>query len=195
MLQLVYSDDEEVECIKFTRDFYRLVNLRSNSTPSLQSQIDSEESSNVKEPLVPSPTPSEAGRAQIQSCSSSDSGDFRLANDIVVIEPKATELLDDRNNDASDVKEIVSNTGKVFQLRGNKIPVATYRQGTSHSWRRSNGWTKVSNGKLKVRNLHVVIEQFNGLILFLQETSLSPNSSPTKTSIPPPIPIRRTLAR
>lgn len=141
-----------MECIKFTRDFYRLVNLRSESTPSLQSQIDSEESSSSNKGQCgePSPTPSEAGRAQVQSCSSSDSGDFRLANDIVIVDPKGNELLVEQSDeDCSDVKSSSCCTDSTVLYNGD-TKVAGFRQGTSRLWRRSNGWMHVTNGQSKV---------------------------------------------
>ncbi|XP_058065338.1 uncharacterized protein LOC131214994 [Anopheles bellator] len=105
--QIVYSEDEEVACTNFTRDFYRLVSFTSGSTRSLHSPLgnavtvgpgrqeedlrttdetekDSSsstvdatdgDSSDDNERLSQSPTPSEGGRAQVLSCSSSDSSD------------------------------------------------------------------------------------------------------------------------
>uniref|UniRef100_A0A182S887 Uncharacterized protein n=1 Tax=Anopheles maculatus TaxID=74869 RepID=A0A182S887_9DIPT len=109
--QIVYSEDEEVACTNFTRDFYRLVSFTSGSTRSLHSPMaaggtvgegsvdlstsESKDTSSstlevratvkgvicdssdedVNERLSQSPTPSEGGRAQVLSCSSSESSD------------------------------------------------------------------------------------------------------------------------
>uniref|UniRef100_A0A4Y0BL03 Autophagy-related protein 16 domain-containing protein n=1 Tax=Anopheles funestus TaxID=62324 RepID=A0A4Y0BL03_ANOFN len=109
--QIVYSEDEEVACTNFTRDFYRLVSFTSGSTRSLHSPVaaggtvregsvdlstsESKDTSSstlgrrdtpkravcdssdedVNERLSQSPTPSEGGRAQVLSCSSSESSD------------------------------------------------------------------------------------------------------------------------
>uniref|UniRef100_A0A182FCW3 Uncharacterized protein n=2 Tax=Anopheles albimanus TaxID=7167 RepID=A0A182FCW3_ANOAL len=105
--QIVYSEDEEVTCTNFTRDFYRLVSFTSGSTRSLHSPLAAggapealehsqpttegkgdgsssssstvdatgDDSSDDNERLSQSPTPSEAGRAQVLSCSSSESSD------------------------------------------------------------------------------------------------------------------------
>ncbi|XP_052892230.1 uncharacterized protein LOC128300263 isoform X3 [Anopheles moucheti] len=109
--QIVYSEDEEVACTNFTRDFYRLVSFTSGSTRSLHSPVaaggtvregsvelstsESKDTStstlgrrstargtvcdssdeDVNERLSQSPTPSEGGRAQVLSCSSSESSD------------------------------------------------------------------------------------------------------------------------
>ncbi|XP_075167202.1 uncharacterized protein LOC142239297 isoform X2 [Haematobia irritans] len=108
--KIIYSEDEEVTCTEFTNDFYKLVNIRSNSARSLYSYIDDdtddedddedddeEEEDDMADDgnaslspshkrlrskvlksrqTLPSPTPSEAGRAQVTSCSSSETDDF-----------------------------------------------------------------------------------------------------------------------
>ncbi|XP_059225037.1 probable WRKY transcription factor protein 1 isoform X2 [Stomoxys calcitrans] len=118
--KIIYSEDEEVTCTEFTNDFYKLVNIRSNSARSLYSYIDDDtddeddddddddeeddeeeedDSENgmaddgnaslspshkrlrskvlkSRQQTQPSPTPSEAGRAQVTSCSSSETDDF-----------------------------------------------------------------------------------------------------------------------
>ncbi|XP_016957480.1 uncharacterized protein LOC108029610 isoform X2 [Drosophila biarmipes] len=93
--KIVYSEDEEVACTDFTNDFYKLVNIRSNSSRSLYSYLegetddededddDGEDSSMSESQVGPagrtagvSPTPSEAGRAQLTSCSSSETDDL-----------------------------------------------------------------------------------------------------------------------
>ncbi|XP_017027550.1 uncharacterized protein [Drosophila kikkawai] len=94
--KIVYSEDEEVACTDFTNDFYKLVNIRSNSSRSLYSYLegetddeddeeddDAEDSSMSESQVGPagrtnggSPTPSEAGRAQLTSCSSSETDEL-----------------------------------------------------------------------------------------------------------------------
>uniref|UniRef100_A0A182KAP7 Uncharacterized protein n=1 Tax=Anopheles christyi TaxID=43041 RepID=A0A182KAP7_9DIPT len=112
--QIVYSEDEEVTCTNFTRDFYRLVSFTSGSTRSLHSPMaaggtacesgglselketssngsstvcgahgtakggaacDTSSDEDANESRSHSPTPSEGGRAQVLSCSSSESSD------------------------------------------------------------------------------------------------------------------------
>lgn len=83
-------------CTDFTNDFYKLVNIRSNSSRSLfsylEGQTDDEddeeddedddgEDSSMSESQVKarnSPTPSEAGRAQLTSCSSSETDEHSI---------------------------------------------------------------------------------------------------------------------
>lgn len=103
-MQIVYSEDEEVTCTDFTNDFYKLVNIRSNSSRSLFSYLegdtddedeDGEEDENEEEEEDEedgqdssmsesqtkgrlSPTPSEAGRAQLTSCSSSETDEHSV---------------------------------------------------------------------------------------------------------------------
>ncbi|XP_030387140.1 uncharacterized protein LOC115633798 isoform X2 [Scaptodrosophila lebanonensis] len=104
--KIVYSEDEEVACTDFTNDFYKLVNIRTNSSRSLYSYLegetddeddedegdDEDQDSSMSESQVrlgscnstafaagnktPSPTPSEAGRAQLTSCSSSETDEL-----------------------------------------------------------------------------------------------------------------------
>ncbi|KAL9915004.1 probable WRKY transcription factor protein 1 isoform X2 [Glossina fuscipes] len=125
--KIIYSEDEEVTCTEFTNDFYKLVNIRSNSARSMYSYLEGDtdgedddeddeddddddddeddgegggealhnEPDNVdgNDSLTPShkrlrskvlksrlkqasPTPSEAGRAQVTSCSSSETDDL-----------------------------------------------------------------------------------------------------------------------
>ncbi|XP_036330432.1 uncharacterized protein LOC118742456 isoform X2 [Rhagoletis pomonella] len=96
--KIVYSEDEDIARTEFTNEFYKLVDIRSASARSLFSYIegetddedddDEDAASSLSERRVrlrckptlngnrlkaPSPTPSEAGRAQVTSCSSSES--------------------------------------------------------------------------------------------------------------------------
>lgn len=101
-IQIVYSEDEEVACTDFTNDFYKLVNIRSNSSRSLfsyqegqtddeddeddeEEDDDDEQDSSMSESQVKariSPTPSEAGRAQLTSCSSSETDEHSMTHPI-----------------------------------------------------------------------------------------------------------------
>lgn len=90
-------------CTDFTNDFYKLVNIRSNSSRSLFSYLegqtddeddeedddedededdDGEDSSMSESQVKPrnSPTPSEAGRAQLTSCSSSETDEHSITH-------------------------------------------------------------------------------------------------------------------
>lgn len=118
----MYSDDEEIGCKSFTRDFYKLVNIASDSTRSLHSPYygvvsglsgagrsmcprdndsDTDESSSRTERMgSSSPTPSEAGLALVSSCSSSDTSDEpRMDESIIIVDikppPRTDSLLQD----------------------------------------------------------------------------------------------------
>ncbi|XP_018788627.1 PREDICTED: uncharacterized protein LOC108968813 isoform X2 [Bactrocera latifrons] len=97
--KIVYSEDEDIARTEFTNEFYKLVDIRSASARSLFSYIEGEtddeddddeedEMSSLSKRRIrlrsksalngnrltaTSPTPSEAGRAQVTSCSSSES--------------------------------------------------------------------------------------------------------------------------
>uniref|UniRef100_A0A182MQU8 Uncharacterized protein n=1 Tax=Anopheles culicifacies TaxID=139723 RepID=A0A182MQU8_9DIPT len=138
--QIVYSEDEEVACTNFTRDFYRLVSFTSGSTRSLHSpmaaggtiregsvDLSTSESKDttcstleargtskrtvcdssdedVNERLSQSPTPSEGGRAQVLSCSSSESSDaltekLQLPGSSSLTASAATTIDEEENDD------------------------------------------------------------------------------------------------
>ncbi|XP_033254255.1 uncharacterized protein DDB_G0284459-like isoform X2 [Drosophila miranda] len=96
--KIVYSEDEEVACTDFTNDFYKLVNIRSNSSRSLYSYLEGETDdqdeddedeadSSMSESqaahtarAATSPTPSAAGRAQLTSCSSSETEENSISH-------------------------------------------------------------------------------------------------------------------
>ncbi|ETN60571.1 hypothetical protein AND_007802 [Anopheles darlingi] len=131
--QIVYSEDEEVTCTNFTRDFYRLVSFTSGSTRSLHSPLATggategveqsqttadatqgdgsssssstvdatgDDSSDDNERLSQSPTPSEAGRAQVLSCSSSESSD--ALTEKLQLPPLPQGKSDDRGDEVVD---------------------------------------------------------------------------------------------
>ncbi|KAJ6642406.1 Nck-associated protein 5-like [Pseudolycoriella hygida] len=122
-----YSDDEEIGCKDFTSDFYRLVNITSGSTRSLHSGADPSDTdeSIPNDRYNNSPTPSEAGLAQVSSCSSSDSSEQtagRLENRM---------LSDNLRQDVLVLRH------KPHQSGTQSMP--------STNWRRSNGWRRVSS--------------------------------------------------
>ncbi|KAH8400819.1 hypothetical protein KR009_001181, partial [Drosophila setifemur] len=121
--KIVYSEDEEVACTDFTNDFYKLVNIRSNSSRSLYSYLEGEtddededdedgEDSSISESQVgpggrtagASPTPSEAGRAQLTSCSSSETDEISASQ--VKKEPEEPDyaVIDECRRRVSDIE-------------------------------------------------------------------------------------------
>ncbi|XP_065081974.1 uncharacterized protein LOC135704438 isoform X2 [Ochlerotatus camptorhynchus] len=181
--QIVYSEDEEVACTNFTRDFYRLVSIKSESNRSLQSPtpVDTTASSSDENERLTSPTPSEAGQAQVHSCSSSESSDViterhepplpspppspqrHPAN----IHPAATtDLLQDVLITCHNKHNVQQNNSKILR---------DGTQTSSPTWRRSNGWRRVP------RNNH--------------ETHIPvPINSKDRLKSPPPVPVRRHCA-
>lgn len=121
--QIVYSEDEEVACTDFTNDFYKLVNIRSNSSRSLYSYLegetddeddeeddDAEDSSMSESQVGPagriaggSPTPSEAGRAQLTSCSSSETEELS-ASQVKKDEEPDYAVIDECRRRVSDIE-------------------------------------------------------------------------------------------
>lgn len=205
----MYSDDEEEICKNFTRDFYKLVNIHKSD--SLQSQLNvddktvylsSDDESNTSssgrchenghdndDSADDSPTPSEAGRAQVFSCSStttSESDDTfsvkinNLSNvetkdtaeqtdktsNIVVIDAKKYNVLESAAVDETGDEDVVVLRGSSNKMNG-RSPMSRRNARNSNissscrkivkeakvqpcmSWRRSNGWTRVS-GQSKV---------------------------------------------
>ncbi|XP_021699794.1 uncharacterized protein LOC5567692 isoform X1 [Aedes aegypti] len=182
--QIVYSEDEEVACTNFTRDFYRLVSIKSESNRSLQSPtpVDTTTSSSDENERLTSPTPSEAGRAQVHSCSSSESSDVITEkhepslpsppaslqrHPVAAIHPAATaDLLQDVLITCHNQQKMQQNNRKL-QKDGS--------QSASPTWRRSNGWRRVP------RNSH--------------ETHIPvPIASKDRFKSPPPVPVRRHCA-
>ncbi|XP_032572664.1 uncharacterized protein LOC6608894 isoform X1 [Drosophila sechellia] len=128
--KIVYSEDEEVACTDFTNDFYKLVNIRSNSSRSLYSYLEGEtddededdddcEDSSISESQVGpagriSPTPSEAGRAQLTSCSSSETDELSTSQAKKDEEPDYAVIDECRRRvsdiEIEDVPMIVSST-------------------------------------------------------------------------------------
>ncbi|XP_070135048.1 neurofilament heavy polypeptide isoform X6 [Drosophila bipectinata] len=122
--KIVYSEDEEVACTDFTNDFYKLVNIRSNSSRSLYSYLEGEtddededdeeaEDSSMSESQVGpaarnamnggSPTPSEAGRAQLTSCSSSETDELSASQPKKEEEPDYA-VIDEFHRRVSDIE-------------------------------------------------------------------------------------------
>lgn len=155
--QIIYSDDEDLVCKKFTRDFYRLVNVHSGSACNLRSpghsHLDcSSSDEDMNERLgLHSPTNSESSRIQVYSCSSSsDSGEVALPNM--------------RRHETGLFEEVMTGCQEKLDLIDTKT-----------SWRRSNGWRRVSG-------------QFNDHQISNIPT-LPVYSSKPKSS--PPVPLRR----
>lgn len=171
---IIYSEDEEIACIDFTRDFYKLVNITSESTRSLHSHMEAEtddEDENCSEyPRVcrngeVSPTPSEAGRAQVTSCSSSDSGD-QSRTDITVSNPNtSTEITCTLRSDLA-----ITNSNE-----------------NSPSWRKSNGWKRVEKEKEELVQQETVPEKKKSP----PEVPVRRSFRQTKSELPPAVPIRR----
>jgi hypothetical protein len=150
--QIVYSDDEEITCKDFTRDFYKLVNIKSDSTRSLQSAADADQSDSSSEcgrtDQLISPTPSEGGRAQVLSCTSSDSSEIdngmveehhlqHLRNCNQHQSRRSTDLVQDVLA-ASSRRRIQLNGGNECN-GGRSMPVK--------AWRRSTGWRRISGSE------------------------------------------------
>ncbi|KAH8297091.1 hypothetical protein KR044_004842, partial [Drosophila immigrans] len=124
-LQIVYSEDEEVACTDFTNDFYKLVNIRSNSSRSLFSYLEGEtddeddededdedeQDSSMSESQAKardSPTPSEAGRAQLTSCSSSETDEHSVTHPPQLVQqpqPPQPEQEEEEEHDYAVIEE------------------------------------------------------------------------------------------
>lgn len=179
--QIIYSDDEDLACKDFTRDFYRLVNIKSESTRSLRSlnegtlrddatcghltdsssDDDDDAEAGDGEPngrRLSSPTPSEAGREQVISCSSSDSDDLTLStgHDPLPPPPPPLSIL----NGSTGGGGVGGGGGGGVGDRGSSlledVLSACHRNNICKSsatmdtiapksaWRRSNGWRRIS---------------------------------------------------
>ncbi|KAL5287883.1 NCKAP5 family protein [Megaselia abdita] len=127
---IIYSDDEELTHKPFSKDFYKLV---SGSSKSLQSHqaIDSDDESyndfistierqRRKRECISSPTPSEAGLAQLTTCSSSSDSESRSTIEL------GTEI---------EKNDIILKEVKKLKSTRSQIPCS--------SWRRCNGWRRV----------------------------------------------------
>lgn len=173
LFQIVYSDDEEVVCKNFTREFYKLVSIKSGSTRSLQSQVEDseEERSSERDDERMSPTPSEAGRAAVASCSSSDSGGDLL---LVTEDGKVHMALKCEQQPVSEKDSINSSPRSCTNsCRSVRIRPAPLQNGDAltngrsiHSWRRSNGWTRVSNGQSKASKFFLESAKTSAILIF-----------------------------
>lgn len=181
--QIVYSEDEEVACTNFTRDFYRLVSIKSESNRSLQSPtpVDTTASSSDENERLTSPTPSEAGQAQVHSCSSSESSDVitEIHEPSFPLPPSSPQKHPANIHPAAttdllqDVLITCHNKHKV-QQHNTKI-LRDDNPAASPTWRRSNGWRRVPRNN---NETHIPI-----LI-----------NSKDRLKSPPPVPIRRHCA-
>lgn len=197
----MYSEDEEVACTNFTRDFYRLVSIKSESNRSLQSPtpVDTTASSSDENERLTSPTPSEAGQAQVHSCSSSESSDViterhepplpspppspqrHPAN----IHPAATTDL------LQDVLITCHNQHKV-QQNNNKI-LRDGTQTSSPTWRRSNGWRRVPRNNHVRATLFYLLQSQNVILKHFYQPS--GNAHPCSNQFEGPFEISTTCAR
>ncbi|XP_058458542.1 uncharacterized protein LOC131435069 isoform X2 [Malaya genurostris] len=180
--QIVYSEDEEVTCTNFTRDFYRLVNIKSESNRSLQSPVpaDTTASSSDENERLTSPTPSEAGQAQVHSCSSSESSDV-ITEKYDPTLPSLPLLPHSLSAATTDLLQDVLITchnqqqQQQQQQQINRRNIKDRAQTTSPTWRRSNGWRRVPR---KSHETHIPV----------------PINSKDRLKSPPPVPIRRHCA-
>uniref|UniRef100_A0A336N296 CSON008758 protein n=1 Tax=Culicoides sonorensis TaxID=179676 RepID=A0A336N296_CULSO len=266
--QLNYSDDEEIICKNFTRDFYRLVNIYKSD--SLQSALNCEEKScdltsdddesntsssghchenrNDDSGDDDSPTPSEAGRAQVFSCSSttttsSESGgensfvNFHTKNqlnnevlknlskefkdepsNIVVIDAKKFNVLESCEDEEFAEKSKSFSLSSSEEEENSVVAVRTSNQrqisnrllnrSNSHnvnrkivkdakvqpcmSWRRSNGWTRVSGQSKEKQTDNKTEKPPNTPIKSFEKTS-RPVATIRSLPKPPPVPLKRSL--
>ncbi|XP_053685351.1 uncharacterized protein LOC128734958 [Sabethes cyaneus] len=174
--QVAYSDDEEVACTNFTRDFYRLVNIKSESNRSLHSptlpDLTTASSSDENERTA-SPTPSEAGQAQVHSCSSSESSD-------VITEKFDPSFASSPNNLPANTTDLIQdvlithrNEQHQHQLRKNNSKDISEKP--SPTWRRSTGWRRVPKSN---HETHIPV----------------PIHLKDRLKSPPPVPVRRHCA-
>lgn len=157
ILQIEYSDDEEVTCTSFTRDFYKLVNIKSESTKSLQPPVDETHetaTSNIVSDkrggsvhpqndsddsddgstyiqYSHSPTASEAGLTLVSSCSSSDSNG------------SSSEIKTDGGEILVPITAL-KNTNSFIKSLVNQSSLNT-------DWRQSTGWRRVRPNLQQVR--------------------------------------------
>jgi hypothetical protein len=201
--QLAYSDDEEITCKDFTRDFYKLVNIKSDSTRSLQSAADADQSDSSSEcgrtDQMVSPSPSEAGRAQVLSCTSSDSSE--IDNGLVAEHHlqhlrscnyqgpgrRSTDLVQDVLAASSRRRQQLN--GECNGSGGRAIPVK--------AWRKSNGWRRMnSTENASVSQNFETSEKtrFHESGIPLPISPVSPMKTRHHIKSPPPVPVRRTHA-
>lgn len=103
------------------------MNIASGSTRSLQSAADvSDTDESIPNDRYNSPTPSEAGLAQVSSCSSSDSSEQTATG-----RQDGTILSDKLRQDVLVLRHKTHHSGT------QSMP--------STNWRRSNGWRRVSS--------------------------------------------------
>ncbi|XP_055858624.1 uncharacterized protein LOC129921028 isoform X3 [Episyrphus balteatus] len=226
---IVFSEDEEVACVDFTKDFYKLVNIPSGSTRSLYSYLDAEtddEDDTTSENCRtrgPSPTPSEAGQAQVTSCSSSESDEHtrciaelpELVSSCSYEEPQC--ILRNIQNDevktskseATTPTNLPTLTSSTATPAASLVAVTTKTTTTTvtaglksgPSWRRSNGWKRLPSLESPTKKENKSEKSSP------TSSSSSPSTPPIsriptckqsspirKSKIPPPVPVRRSYA-
>ncbi|XP_034108938.1 uncharacterized protein DDB_G0284459 isoform X3 [Drosophila albomicans] len=136
--KIVYSEDEEVACTDFTNDFYKLVNIRSNSSRSLFSYLegetddeddedeDDEQDSSMSESQAKardSPTPSEAGRAQLTSCSSSETDEHSVTHPPPSLQQPQPEHEEEEEEEEHDYAVIEECRRRVSDIEIEDVPL------------------------------------------------------------------------
>lgn len=145
--QISYSEDEEVTCKSFTREFYKLVDINSGSIRTLKSpttvltepvasghcETDSEDDDeSIRMRCGSSPTPSEAGLALVTSCSStteSNSSEIKIDAGQVLSPLQNISIEDELSADSCE-QTVCTRT--------------SINPSTSSVWRQSTGWRRIS---------------------------------------------------
>lgn len=173
LFQISYSEDEEVTCKSFTREFYKLVDINSGSIRTLKSptvavmepmaaeqcETDSEDDNeSIRMRCGSSPTPSEAGLALVTSCSSTtESNSSEVKVDAgQVLSPLENILIEDELSTDSCEQTVCTRS--------------SINPSTSSHWRQSTGWRRVSQNNQQ------------------QQPLLPPSQKPAKPSITSPKP-------
>lgn len=157
--QISYSEDEEVTCKSFTREFYKLVDINSGSIRTLKSpttavalpmpiehcETDSEDEDDesIRRRCGGSPTPSEAGLALITSCSStteSNSSEIKVDAGQVLSPLQNISIEDELSTDSCEQTVCTRNS------------VNPSTSSSSH-WRQSTGWRRVSQKQQQPQQL------------------------------------------
>lgn len=201
--QISYSEDEEVTCKSFTREFYKLVDINSGSVRTLRSPTmavteqmssahcetdseDDDDDESVRRHCGGSPTPSEAGLALVTSCSStteSNSSEIKVDAGQVLSPMQNISIEDDLSTDSCE-QTVCTRT--------------TINPSTSSLWRQSTGWRRVSQTQQPPQQPHQQgaakppTPQPKPTLVTSTSISMIPRRSGTK--IPTPIATRRTTS-
>lgn len=199
--QISYSEDEEVTCKSFTREFYKLVDINSGSVRTLRSptmalteqmsgahcETDSEDDDeSIRRHCGGSPTPSEAGLALVTSCSStteSNSSEIKVDAGQVLSPLQNISIEDDLSTDSCEQTVCTR---------------MTINPSKSSLWRQSTGWRRVSQTQQPPNQPHQQgaakppNSQPKPMLVTSTSISMIPRRSGTK--IPTPIATRRTTS-